>query len=54
MPYVKVTGYIEVPEEDYRPTGSDPLTTDGHAEVATVTVDDLEDIRVERDDRRQS
>ncbi len=51
MPYVKVVGYIEVPDEDYAPTGHDPLRANGHDEIQHVPVGDLDDLRIERDDR---
>lgn len=51
MPYVKVTGYIDVPDEYYDGSLPEPLTPDGYAEVDLVQVTDLEDLTINRDDR---
>jgi hypothetical protein len=51
MPYVKVTGYVEVPDEHYDESDPSMLTDDGLREIDYVAAGDLEDLKIERDDR---
>jgi hypothetical protein len=51
MPYVKVTGYVEVPDEHYDESAPSMLTDDGLREIDYVAAGDLEDLKIERDDR---
>lgn len=51
MPYVKVTGYIEVPDEHYDERVRSRLTNDGHDEAEQVPVGELEDLTIGPDDR---
>jgi hypothetical protein len=50
MPYVKVTGYIDVPDEHVA-DGAEVVTRDGYEEIQTIYVGGLEDLTIERDDR---
>ena len=51
MSYVKVVGYVDVPDEALDPSHSTGLTSDGYEEVQTVVVGDLEDLEISEDDR---
>lgn len=54
MPYVKITGYVEVRDSDYVAHHRPPLTPDGSADVDLILVSDLEDLSIEPDDREGS
>lgn len=57
MPFVKITGYMEVEEHELDPNDSTGLTADAYDEFIvgasgrSVGINYLEDITVERDDR---
>ena len=49
--YVKVSGYIEIPDEHVDIKHRSGVTREGYAEIQTVQVGDLDDLQVQRDDR---
>lgn len=51
MTYVKVTGYVDVPDEHVDPNHNTGLTGDGYEETLNVRVGDLEDLEITPDDR---
>jgi hypothetical protein len=44
MPWVRVSGYIQVPEEHWAPTGP---TRDGQQEIENTQVGDLDDLNID-------